>query len=91
MSSFRSTQDFAVHQHGLAEPGGRIGWLELELFVRRGSVYDRLRLPFCQRALTADELASALKAARFRRVQIASFDVEDALPDAARLFVVARP
>ena len=90
MTGYRSTSDYVVHEHGLADPTGEFGWLELEVFVRRGRRYERYTLPFCQRAFTTARVRRLLKEAGFERVHVAPFDPSQDLRNATRLLVSAR-
>lgn len=90
MSNYRSTRDFALFQHGMAEPGGEFGQLEIEIFLRRGTRYERRRLSFRQRGYTASQLRRLLKQARLNHITIESFDAQDSLAEASRLLVCAK-
>lgn len=90
MTNYRSTSEYTVHQHGLADPGSDFGWLEIEAYVKRGRKYQRYKMPFVQRGLTAPLLGNLLTKARFRDLCIEPFDSGDRLKDATRLLVSAR-
>jgi hypothetical protein len=80
-----------VHRQGLTEPGGEFGCYEIEVFVRRGAMYKRLRLPFRQRGLEAAGLRRLLKQAGFSQVEVTPLDDRETPARATRLFVAARP
>lgn len=90
MSNYRSTEDYALFQQGMAEPGGEFGRLELEVFLRRGIRYERRKLSFRQRGYTASRLRKLLKQARLNHVTITAFDAQDSLSGASRLMVCAK-
>lgn len=90
MTSYRSTSQYTVHEHGLTDPGGEFGWLEIEAFVKRDRRYERYRLPFVQRGLTPALLRRLLTQARFKQINIQPFRSGDSLQEATRLMVSAR-
>ena len=90
-STYRTTDRYVLHEQGVTDATGRFGWLVMEVFVRRGKYYDRLKLPFCQRALTALEIKATLREAGFDQITVEPFNGRGSLRAAHRLFVAARP
>jgi len=90
MTNYQSTPTYTIHAHGLADPGSDFGWLEIEAYVKRGRKYERYKMPFVQRGLTAPLLKNLLTKSRFCDVSIEAFEPGDRLKDATRLLVSAR-
>ena len=90
MSQYRSTSGYVVHEHGLADPSGAFGLLELEAFVKKGRAWERYRLPFVQRGLTPEILEPLLTKARFHDIHFESFEAGEQLAGASRILVSAR-
>jgi SAM-dependent methyltransferase len=90
MTNYRSTSDYTVHEHGLADPGSDFGWFEIEAYVKRGRTYQRYKMPFVQRGLTARLLTNLMTKARFRDLGIEPFEPGDQMKDTTRLLVSAR-
>ena len=88
-ANYRSDMDSTLMLKTFAEPAGEFAWLELEAFVKRGKHYERIKIPFYQRGLSADTLQTCLTAARFRDIDIVAFDGPDPVEDASRLLVSA--
>jgi SAM-dependent methyltransferase len=88
-ASYRSHERYSIHQHGLTDAAAEFGWLEFEVFVRRGKRYERYQLPFIQRSYAAASLRRMLRVAGFDRISIEAFAPPHTIRTAPRLFVSA--
>jgi SAM-dependent methyltransferase len=86
---FRSRPSYIYSERGIAEPDGEFARLEIEAFVKKGKLYERLKMPFYQRSFTPARTRRLLRRAGFTRIKIESFNAQKPLERAVRLFVSA--
>lgn len=86
---YRSRTSHVYIERGIAEHDGEFARLQVEAFVKRGSMYERLQMPFYQRSFTPARTRRLLRRAGFARIQVEPFHPHQSLERAARLFVSA--